>query len=157
MRDLSAPLPRGHSSPRLGLGPAPDSDAPCKKAAKAVRAYGIIDGRTRETEGSIMAERKLTQQETKSLIERAGFDKPDFDKVLQLIPPPEPKPGKELFDKVLQDAATRPEPTPDEWCAMGICPKCIHDMVTLVGGGQVCPECGFGTELQYIAPAERKL
>lgn len=73
---------------------------------------------------------------------------------IELIPPPEPKPGKQLFDEILRIAATRKEPTPDEWCTMGICPECIHDMYT-VKDGQACPECGFWTELSYLSPAER--
>jgi hypothetical protein len=73
------------------------------------------------------------------------------------IPPPEPKPttGKTVFDKLLQDAASRPKQTPDQWCAMGICPECIHDLVTCKDG-QFCPECGFFTELSYLSPAERE-
>lgn len=83
------------------------------------------------------------------------------DRDLELVPPPEPKPGKSdftgkmLFDRILSDAATRPEPTPDECCAMGFCPECIHDMLT-VKDGQVCPKCGFFTELSYLPPAERE-
>ena len=75
---------------------------------------------------------------------------------IELIPTPEPKPttGKTIFDKVLQDAAQSPVHTSDEWCAMGVCPECIHDMVTC-SDGQFCPECGFFTELSYLPPVER--
>lgn len=66
---------------------------------------------------------------------------------MKLTPPPEHKPGKELFDKILQIAATRKEPTPDEWCAMGICPECMHNLATCADG-HVCPECGFFTKLK---------
>jgi hypothetical protein len=68
--------------------------------------------------------------------------------------PPEHKPGKELFDKYLLCAARSKELTPEEWCARGVCPECIHDMV-ICADGQFCPECGFFTKLIYLSPAER--
>lgn len=58
------------------------------------------------------------------------------------------------FDKILADAERRPDPTQDEWCAMGVCPECVHDLATCKDG-QFCPECGYYTELSYLTPAER--
>ena len=37
------------------------------------------------------------------------------------------------------------ELTPGQWVDKGICPDCMHDMIT-VADGQFCPECGFVTE-----------
>jgi len=41
-----------------------------------------------------------------------------------------------------------------QWIAMGVCPECIHDMLTCADG-QFYPECGYFTELPYVPPAER--
>jgi len=46
------------------------------------------------------------------------------------------------------------ELTPEQWVARGICPDCIHDMI-IVADGQLCPECGYFTQLPYVPPAIR--
>lgn len=35
--------------------------------------------------------------------------------------------------------------TAEFWIRRGVCPDCIHDMVT-AADGQFCPECGYFTE-----------
>ncbi len=101
----------------------------------------------RETIGKVMAEagdpvRRLSDERLAALVTEAA-QKASWRTVGEIMTEQERR----------ADARRVP---PGKWIAMGVCPECIHDMITADGGGQLCPECGFATALLYIPPLERE-